>query len=61
MALGIPKDQIDTTDERIVSIVCYGCLNRLWVEKGSDCHVYNRCTSCANELDRKIQVSRNDS
>jgi len=60
MALEVPINQIDPTDDRITRIVCYGCLQRVYVEKGSDCDIYNRCSRCTNELDKRIQESRND-
>lgn len=54
MALKIPQEQIDSTDERIVQIVCRVCHGLLWVEKGSDCHCYSRCTACVPLLERSL-------
>lgn len=48
--MAIRSDYIDPTDERITEVMCYGCFTMIWVEKGSDCHKNNKCTSC---LDRK--------
>lgn len=61
MSLNVPRSQIDSTDERIKQILCLGCRQLLYVEKGSDCDVYGRCTACCMQVDNFIQRTRNDS
>jgi len=60
MAIRSPG-MIDLTDERIKQILCLGCHHLIWVEKGSDCALYGRCTTCCNKVDILIQATRNDS
>lgn len=46
MALQVPDWQIDETDPRIKEIICRSCFGRLFVEIGSDCDTYSKCTRC---------------
>jgi len=54
MALRVPSSQIDESDERIQSIICKGCFQMLFVEKGSYCDLLQRCTHCAIVFDQKM-------
>lgn len=48
--MAIRSEYIDPTDERIKQIVCRGCFCLVWIEKGSQCDSYTRCTQCIDRL-----------
>lgn len=48
--MAIHSQYIDPTDNRIKKIICVGCFSIVWVEKGSQCETYLRCTTCCDGL-----------
>lgn len=52
--MAIRSEYIDPTDTRIKQIFCQGCFCQVWVEKGSDCDSYSRCTKCVDHIMFKL-------
>lgn len=52
--MALRSEYIDPTDERIIQIVCQGCLHYIWIEKGSLCESLQRCSTCCDRVLKKF-------